>query len=530
MYSEVFDVTTGDDHTCASFDGQVKCWGSNAYSQLANGDIVQRMIPVTAHQLSNTVASISAGSLHTCAVTSNGAAYCWGKNTNGQLGGGGQTDSSGTPMAVSGISGGVSSIAAGSGYSCVVVNGGVKCWGANNSGGLGDGTYTTRLTPVDATGLTSGVTKVVVGWDGHTCALTTSGGVKCWGNNANGQAGTGDFYNTPVDVSGVTSEIADVAAGNFQTCVLTQSGGVKCWGLIVYDGGSQQNNTPTQVSGLESGVKAIAAGFSFACAITNTNGVKCWGNNTYGQLGNGSTTPSLTPVNVSGLSSDVKAISLGANHACAITNTNGVKCWGKGANLGNGSYTNNSTPVNVSGLTSGVQAISAGSTHTCAILLNGLVKCWGFDGYGQLAIGTNPINPVPVNMTSLIPPTLEINFPVGYIGSYFTLTGANFPPSSVLSVSVNGEMLTDNLQVDETGGFIFILSTESADLGDYMVKVNETAGGGIMAAMMANPTAIFKLRDSAPLREKEGGAMTLSVPSGLAQTISFIFVPVVSNR
>ena len=122
----------------------------------------------------------------------------------------------------------VAQVSAGLYHTCALTTaGGVKCWGLNGNGQLGDGTTDERDTPVDVSGLTSGVAEVSVG-TAFTCALTTSGGVKCWGYNGNGQLGDGttaDRY-TAVDVSGLTSGVAHVSAGDTQTCALTTSGGV----------------------------------------------------------------------------------------------------------------------------------------------------------------------------------------------------------------------------------------------------------------------------------------------------------------
>src|SRR5262249_43071343 len=149
--------------------------------------------------------------------------------------------------------------------------GAVECWGANDSGQLGDNSTTQRPAPVDVSGLAGGVVALATG-AAHSCALTVAGGVKCWGLNANGQGG---------------------------------------------DGTTTQRLTPVDVSGLTSGVRAIAAGDNHTCALTNAGGVKCWGQNATGQLGDNSTTDRNAPVGVSGLSGGVIAIDAGAAHTCA---------------------------------------------------------------------------------------------------------------------------------------------------------------------------------------------------------------------
>ncbi len=388
-------IAAGGSHTCAlTSSGGVWCWGRNFYGQLGDGTTTARSTPVAVSGLPSGVTAIAAGGFHTCALTSSGGVWCWGYNYYGQLGDGTPTARS-TPVAVSGLPSGVTAIAAGYYHTCALTSsGGVWCWGRNSYGQLGDGTTTTRSTPVAVSGLPSGVTAIAAGGV-HTCALTSSGGVWCWGDNYSGQLGDGTTTtrSTPVAVSGLPSGVTAIAAGYNHTCALTSSGGVWCWGANysgqLGDGTTTTRSTPVAVSGLPSGVTAIAAGYNHTCARTSSGGVWCWGANYSGQLGDGTTTTRSTPVAVSGLPSGVTAIAAGGFYTCALTGSGGVWCWGSNryGQLGDGSYTDSSTPVAVSGLPSGVTAIAAGSYHTCALTSSGGVWCWGYNSDGQLGDG-----------------------------------------------------------------------------------------------------------------------------------------------
>jgi alpha-tubulin suppressor-like RCC1 family protein len=340
--------------------------------------------------------AIAAGLGQSCALTRTGGVKCWGANGHDELGDGTMRDSL-TPVDVSGLSNGVTAIAAGVRHTCALTSAaGVKCWGNSSPGTLGDGTATRRFTPVDVSGLSSGVTAIAAGFD-HSCALTSTGGVKCWGYNRFGELGDGTTSDrwTPVDVTGLSSGVTAIAAGGFQSCALTSAGGVKCWG-----GTTGDRLTPVDVPGLSGGVRAIATGGGHGCALTSTGGVKCWGSNGSGQLGDGTTSQRATAVDVSGLSSGVTAIAAGASRSCALTSTGGVKCWGLNdfGQLGDGTTGNRLTPVDVSGLTSGVTAIAAGSFHSCGLTRTGGVKCWGLNGSGQLGDGTTVNHGTPVGV------------------------------------------------------------------------------------------------------------------------------------
>jgi alpha-tubulin suppressor-like RCC1 family protein len=429
LTSGVRAIAAGGGYTCAlTIAGGVKCWGNNARGQLGNGTNINAPTPVDVSDLSSGVSAITVSrdnfGSHTCAVTNVGGVKCWGANYAGQLGNGTTTATS-TPVDVSGLGSGVSAITAGGLHTCALTSaGGVKCWGANGLGELGNGTTDNSLTPIDVSGLSSGVSAIAAGQN-HTCALTDVGGMKCWGWNGSGQLGnsTTNHTSTPVDVSGLRSDVRAIAIGDDHTCALITVGSMKCWGLNrsgqLGNGTTINASTPRDVSGLSSDVGAIAAGHEHTCNLTSAGGVKCWGSNTFGQLGNGTTGNTSTPAAVSGLISNFTAIATSYFHTCALTSVGGVKCWGlNGAGqLGNGTRSTVSTPADVSGLSSGVIALDAGYYQTCALTSVGGVKCWGYN-YSGLGNGTSVEALTPIDVSDLSSGVSAIAVGGDYIGSH----------------------------------------------------------------------------------------------------------------
>ena len=358
LSSGVAAIATGSENSCSlTSAGAVKCWGSNGNGQLGDNSTTQRNTFADVSGLSSGVTAVAVGGFHACGLNSSGAVKCWGNNASGQLGDNGATQAN-IPLDVSGFSSGSTAIAAGYSHTCAMTDAGaVKCWGANASGQLGDSSTTQRNAPVDVSGLTTGVTKIAAGGL-HSCARTSAGAVKCWGGNINGQLGDNSTTqrNTPADVSGLSSGVTAIATGYSHTCALTSVGAVKCWGANssgqLGDNSATQRNTPVDVSGLSSGVTAIAAGGMHTCALLSSGAVKCWGDNSRGQVGDNSTTRRDIPADVSGLSSGVTSISAGSIHTCAITGSGAAKCWGLNyhGQLGNISIPNHLSIVDVIGL------------------------------------------------------------------------------------------------------------------------------------------------------------------------------------
>lgn len=515
-------VAAGQSHTCVlTTGGGVKCWGRNWTGQLGDGTTTDRSTPVDVVGLDSNVATLASGNDHTCALTTAGGVKCWGGNWGGQLGDGTTTQRS-TPTSVFGLASGVISLAAGFYHTCAVTaDGGAYCWGTNNDGQLGDGTTIHRTTPVGVSGLASGVIALAAG-DSHTCALTSGGGAQCWGDNWHGQLGDGTTVQrrTPVDVSGLVSGATALAAGASHTCALTVGGEVKCWGENVLgqlgDGTTNISRTPVDVIGLTTGVIAVTVGSSHSCALTTSGGVKCWGANWNGQLGDGTTSNRSTPVDVSGLTSGVSAVAAGRRHTCALTTGGGVKCWGddRSGQLGDGATNPHSTPLDVIGLAHGATVLTAGGNHTC-VLTNQHPKCWGEDGDGQLGLGTITQRLTPVDVVASAS-HIWLNYADGQRGSFFTLTGENFPASAQATVTVNGSVLTNSLLVNAMGQFIVFLSTTDADIGYYMVQVSSQG---------ASAVAAFVLVDQSPLRFQDGGGVTFAVPAGSAVIPKMRYLP-----
>lgn len=371
---DVAAISSGYRHNCVlTSSSGIKCWGDNSSGQLGDGTTSDRRLPVDVPSLMSGIAVVDGGDSHTCAVTTEGQVKCWGRNELGQLGIGTNSDLFGSnpnpldtcanELCEEPLSN-IVDVSTGDSHTCALTEDAtVKCWGLNDHGQLGGGTLLSTNTPIDVVGLDVDIVAVEAGAF-HTCALTVNGGVKCWGKNGEGQLGDGreclTDCPTPVDVVGLGSGVAMVMAAGLHTCAVTTGGGVQCWGFN-FDGqlgnGSEDFTitTPVQVTGLDSGVVSIAANGIFrghACALLTTGGVKCWGDNAYGQLGDNSTVVRLTPVDVVGLASGVAALSAGNGHTCALMIAGGVKCWGDNAHgrLGDGTVEQRNTPVDTLGL------------------------------------------------------------------------------------------------------------------------------------------------------------------------------------
>ncbi|WP_394842965.1 hypothetical protein LZC95_38600 [Pendulispora brunnea] len=240
----------------------------------------------------------------------------------------------------------------------------------------------------------------------HSCGVGPSGYLACWGSNYYGALGNGTNEDSlvPVRVTGIDATIARVSVGAFASCAVTAAGAAKCWGsnlggLLGNGANLPGSRVPVDVRGLESGTVDLSMGTTHACAVTSTGAVKCWGSNFDGALGSPGPDSSV-PVTVPGLESGAVAVSVGGHHACALTSEGSVQCWGDNSigQLGDGSTTSHVGPVTAQVLGSSyVSSVTAGAKHTCAALLSGDVLCWGNNSTGQLGAEPGPPKLTPVD-------------------------------------------------------------------------------------------------------------------------------------
>jgi alpha-tubulin suppressor-like RCC1 family protein len=344
---------------------------------------------------------------HTCAIGRDRRAYCWGDNTEGQLGDG-TTESRDAPVLVKGpFNEDVVDISAGYTHSCLVRgNSDLYCWGKNDRGQLGDGTKDNRYEPGVLS--MSGISKVgVAGW--HTCAVTKLGTVRCWGDNYYGALGNGSFEParspTYIEVKGL-NEVEFLAVGVMHNCAATKQGFVYCWGRAVFgevgypvdpDAGSPDPNdfgspTATRVPNLTDIVE-IAAGEDHTCAGKKDGHVYCWGRDDYAQLGDGDKSGiKVSPSLVQGDLTYAIRLAAGGFTSCATFTGGRVRCWGENnfGQLGNGNTTEgDKVPSPFVVFIDGVEQLST-NHHTCAWQRKGDVRrlfCWGRNDLGQLGIG-----------------------------------------------------------------------------------------------------------------------------------------------
>ena len=355
---------------------------------------------VTATSVPLTFRQVSSGfdGNHTCGVTVENQAYCWG--VGGGALGNGTTAQRLTPVAVAGALQ-WRSVSAGRLYTCGVTTSNVAyCWGINSVGQLGDGTSRDRLTPTRVAG---GLRfRQIDAGQVATCGLTVSNRIYCWGWNLGGEVGDGTTITRlrPVPIAS-RRRFRDVSVGGLHSCGVTKAHQAFCWGFNEF--GQLGNGStielrlnPIPVAG-ELRFAQISAGHSSTCAVTTSDRAYCWGWGFEGRIGDGQELNRWSPRAVSGGLSFRRVSTL--NQSCGETKDNLAYCWGPNfvGQLGNGGSLARLTPTAVATELRFLQ-VSAGGQHSCGVASSGLAYCWGDNGNGELGDGTTDVHrePVPV--------------------------------------------------------------------------------------------------------------------------------------
>lgn len=382
--------------------------------------------------------TITAGEGHVCALSLDGRAYCWGQGAEGQLGTGTTSDQF-RPTPVLGPDGGpalrFASISAGRWHTCALtVDGQAYCWGAGGNGQLGNGEFGAsagKKYPVAVHGSEGDpplrFTLITAGYN-HTCALTPAGRAYCWGSSRWGQLGAGISGEgvrsaIPVEVkdpvNGPTVQFTAISAGHEYTCAVSTERKGYCWGNGLQGklgnglGGTQAYRTvPDPVldplAGPALRLVTVNTGRYHTCGLTVDGRAYCWGDGAGGLLGHGDITIHQRPISVTGPDGgpvlQFVSLDVGDNHTCALTTAGRAYCWGEGdwGRLGNDSDWDRTAPVPVSAPEGGdvlqFASIAVGFYHTCGVATDGKAYCWGYDAWGQLGQGAKANRQRPVEV------------------------------------------------------------------------------------------------------------------------------------
>ena len=357
-------------------------------------------------------ALVSVGREHSCALTSDGAAYCWGSNEFQQLGveddgtacarGDRPIPCRRTPVAVN-TTLRFKRLSAGGVHTCAIaLDDTVHCWGDNLRGELGEPTVRSSAVPVPIAS-TATFFDVAAGGQ-HTCAIRTDGVTMCWGANDIGQLGNGSQsfgFGAPVQLN-PAFRFVSIVAGDDRTCARLADGAAFCWGSVWVNRVSgtdvtRSQNTPARVQ-TDLLFTQLSLGNGTTCGIATDNSAHCWEANGSGAIGDGTAAGSVVPQRVVGGHRFV-AIAGGAAQTCALSDAGHAWCWGAGSRgeLGVSPALLPSRcergvacitmPVRVSGWRIFASLSGGQGNHFCGVTLGTNVYCWGAGDMGQRGDG-----------------------------------------------------------------------------------------------------------------------------------------------
>jgi cysteine-rich repeat protein len=343
--SAFMSLAASNGFSCAArHDGSLYCWGDNSEKQLG---IAQAPNPLLAPgQLAGSRwLATTTGQYHACALDSSNVVSCWGRADSGQLG---KVVANGQLVQVADTD--WAAVSAGAYHTCAKkLDNTLWCWGQNFSGQLGLGLSAPTESDVPAKVADDPTWAVLSVGSGHACATKIDGTLWCWGSNSNGQIGVGTTITafSPTQVTG--TDFASVSAGASHTCAIHADGSLACWGLNdigqLGDDTTGQKSVPTAVAGNDWTV--VGAGGTHTCAIKTDGSLWCWGDNSTGQLGDGTTSGHLQPTKVTTPAGPWAALALGNGHTCASLSTGSLYCWGDNSKgqLGDGTTTRRTKPM-----------------------------------------------------------------------------------------------------------------------------------------------------------------------------------------
>jgi alpha-tubulin suppressor-like RCC1 family protein len=351
--------------------------------------------------------SVAAGGTHTCGLTAEGQALCWGSNTNYQLGN--QWAPNRCEWPIEGIfpcSGSAipvdsdlrfAALAAGYKHVCgLTADGSVHCWGFNGSGQLGDGTTTERWEPAPVEG--GHVFRTLETSGSGACGITVDGRLLCWGQSRSGILGDSDPRSTPTEVAPAL-RFDRVATSGDHICGVATTGATWCWGSNSYGQLGVEDVAPACTAGAPSPCTSepvevvdvppldqVVVDLNFTCGLTPGGEAFCWGRNEQGQLGDGTGVGGWQPRAVAG-GHTFATLSAGAAQMCGVEAAT-LWCWGfDAADFGNGGGPSTALEPVVAAGGLALTDVSLDLNHGCAIAPDGVTWCWGWSGEAALGHG-----------------------------------------------------------------------------------------------------------------------------------------------